>query len=85
MDSVINRIYRDEFRSGGSCEAETRFFTRRNQGLLELLDKMDGDLRERFLAVVKEQHLEHEQACSEYFAEGFCMGAKLMIEVLTAI
>ena len=46
---------------------------------------MDGDLRERFLAVVKEQHLEHEQSCSEFFAEGFCMGAKLMIEVLTAI
>ena len=85
MDSMISRIFRDEFRSGGSCEAETRIFIRRNQDLLELLDKMDGDLRERFLAVVKEQHLEHEQACSEFFAEGFCMGAKLMIEVLTAI
>ena len=85
MDSMINRIYRDEFRSGESLGVETRIFARRNQDLLELLDKMDGDLRERFLAAVKMQHLEHERSFSEFFAEGFCMGAKLMIEVLTAI
>ena len=85
MDSMINRIFRDEFRSGGSCEAETRIFTRRNQDLLDLLDKMDADLHDRFLTAVQKQHLEHEQSCSEFFAEGFCMGAKLMIEVLTVI
>ena len=85
MDSMINRIFCDEFRSGGNGDAKARIFANRNQSFLALLDSMDGELRERFLAAVKEQHLEHEQSCSEYFAEGFCMGAKLMIEVLTAI
>ena len=85
MDSMINRIFCDEFRSGGNGDVNARIFTNRNQSFLTLLDNMDGELRERILAVVKEQHLEHEHSCSEYFAEGFCMGAKLMIEVLTAI
>lgn len=81
MDSVINRLFYYEFQSNETKELQSKPY----QMICECLKELDESRQNKVLDELRKLTAEAAGDRAEYFAEGFCTGAKLIIEVLTGI
>lgn len=81
MDSVINRLFYYEFQSNETKEQQSKPY----QMICECLKDPDESKQKKVLDGLRRFMTEAAGDRAEYYTEGFCTGAKLMIEVLTAI
>lgn len=89
MDRIIYRLFCHEFRSDQNKNLQNKLFVdksaRMYQVLCDCLRDLDEAKYNKILGELKKIAVEDAESHAEYYAEGFCTGAKLMIEVLTAI
>ena len=87
MESIIYRLFFHEFQSAESKEFQQiqrhDRLDRADQIILESLEGLAENRKQQILGEVRELIMKADGDHAEYFAEGFSMGAKLMIEVLT--
>ena len=89
MDSVIYRLFYHEFQSNKNKDLQNKQFFEKYESIYQIvwdcLRELDEGTQNKVLGELRKFAAEATGDHAEYFAEGFCMGAKLMIEVLTAI
>ena len=89
MDSVIYRLFCHEFQSNERKEPQNKRaldqFSKTYQMIWDCLKELDESKQNKVLDALRKFTEEAAGDRAEYFAEGFCTGAKLMMEVLTTI
>ena len=89
MDSVITRLYRNLFETYEASEpiiqAKWRTCIHQNKKLMERIGAYDEALREDVMDILRAQISSDVDDLEDHFTQGFCLGVKLMIEVLTMI
>ena len=66
-------------------QAKWRICIHQNKKLMERIGAYDEALREDVMDILRAQILSDVDDLEDHFTQGFCLGVKLMIEVLTMI
>jgi len=89
MDSVITQLYRNIFETYENTEpmiqAKWRTCIHQNKELMERIGTYDKALLEDVRGILWAQISSDVDDLEDHFTQGFCLGVKLMIEVLTMI
>ncbi len=89
MKSVLSALYDGKLHPAEQYAPKTKEYweirqrnCRHYKDFAESLRKLDPPLDKRFIQILDEQIDEIPYELSQMFADGFCLGARLMLEVL---
>lgn len=91
MESILSALYNGEIMPAEQCAARNRQYRelqrehcRHYEDFIETLNRRDPALAQKFIQIMDEQMEQLPDEGERSFAEGFRLGARIMLEVLRA-